>query len=284
MRNKLLISLLFLASYFLLPASAFAQFTSVSATVIDPNGIPYAGGTMSAVLVPNVSGAYTLSGSPYSGRINPTALDATGSFTVQFADNGVLLPASSQWQITVCAPGRLPLPIGTGGLCFTAAALTITGGSQNISATLNASATALVQIWNPSRVFNTAPAAGTASLGATTMTTAPAIPAIGTRYNLSTYISQTVLGASCAGNTTIVVNAIFQDPNAAAPQTTPIATYTVTTNGTLGIVPLTANSYAGSISFSAKAGTVVQYSTTYTPGGSCAPAPAVQFFPVLELQ
>jgi hypothetical protein len=283
MKTRICFAIAFLAA-FLLPGKSFAQFTSVSATVLDPLGIPFAGGTMTALLVPNVSGNYTLSGAAYSGRIAPTALDSTGSFTVQFADNGVLLPASSQWQITICAPQRVPPPLGTGGLCFTAPALTITGGSQNISVNLNAAATALSTLYNPSRVFNTLPAAGTASIGATTMTTAPATPATGTRYNLSAYISQTVLGASCAGNSTIVLNAIFQDPNAASAQTTAIATFTVTTNGTLGIVPITANPYAGTISFTAKAGTAVQYSTTYTPGGSCAPAPAVQLFPVLELQ
>jgi hypothetical protein len=264
--------------------SAFAQFTVVSATVLDPNGIAFAGGTMSAVLVPNTSGNYTLSGFPYSGRIAPTSLDSTGSFTVQFADNAVLVPASSQWQITICAPSRVAAPIGIGGLCFTAAALTITGATQNISANLNAAATQLLTTWNPSRAFNTIPAASAASITATTMATAPAIPATGTRYNFSAYVSQTVLGASCAGNSTLVLNAIFQDPNAAAPQTTAIATFTVTTNGTLGIVPITANVYAGAISLIAKAGTVVQYSTTYTAGGSCSPAPTVQLFPVLELQ
>jgi hypothetical protein len=34
----------------------------------------------------------------------------------------------------------------------------------------------------------------------------------------------------------------------------------------------------------AKASTAVQFSTTFTPGGSCAPAPTVQLFPTLTLQ
>lgn len=275
---------LVLFAVLILAPGARAQFTTVSATVLDPNGIPYANGSMSALLVPNTSGAYTLSGSNYSGRIGPASLDSTGSFTIQFADNSVLLPASSQWVITVCAGSRAPGPIGTNSQCFTAAALTISGASQNISTNLNSAAVALVATWNPSRLFNTIPAAGVASIGATTMVTAPAQPSAGTHYMLTGYVTQTVLGASCAGNSTVVLNAIYQDPNAAAPQTQAIATYTVTTNGTLGIVPLTANIYAGQFSLMAKAGTVVQYSTTYTAGGSCSPAPTVQLFPILELQ
>jgi hypothetical protein len=284
MRKKILVFLFLLIVILLLPRPSFAQFTAVSMTVLDPNGIPYAGGTISAVLVPNTSGNYTLSGFPYSGRINPTALDATGSVTVQFADNAVLVPASSQWQITVCAPSRISPPLGSGGLCFTAPALTITGASQNISANMNAAATALATLWNPSRVFNTLPAASAANVPTTTMTTAPATPALGTHYVFSVYATQTVLGASCVGNSTIVINAIIQDPNAAAPQTTAIATFTVTTNGTLGIVPLTASTYGGNMPFLAKPGVVIQYTSVFTPGGSCAPAPTVQVVPTLELQ
>lgn len=120
--------------------------------------------------------------------------------------------------------------------------------------------------------------------GGSVLATLVAIPAAGTHYLFTGYVTQTVLGASCAGNTTVVLNAIFQDPNAASAQTQAIATFTVTTNGTLGIVPITANTYAGQFSFVAKAGTVVQCSTTLTAGGSCSPTPTVQVFPILEIQ
>jgi len=113
------------------------------------------------------------------------------------------------------------------------------------------------------------------------MATAPTIPTVGTTYRFAAYVSQTVLGSGCAGNSTIAVNVITQDPNAASAQTTAAATFTVTTNGTLGVVPITTE-LQNPFTFRAKAGTVVQFSTTYTPGGSCSPAPTVQIYPVLE--
>jgi hypothetical protein len=105
----------------------------------------------------------------------------------------------------------------------------------------------------------------------------------GTTYTFSGYVTETIVGTSCANTSTVVLNAIFQDPNAAGAQTTPIGTFTITTNGTLGIVPLTANAYAGKITFVAKPSTNVQYSTTKTDDGACSPAATVQVFPILEL-
>lgn len=286
MRKKILIALFFLASCFV-PLSSRAQtITTVTGTILDPQGVAFEGGQVTINVVSPSGGVtpfVTATGSPLIAP-QVVSLSPTGNFSVGVVANASISPASTTYTIRAC-PVAVQPPIGSSTQnCATITGVTIAGASQDVSATLSAAASSLVQTWNPSRIYNTAPAAGTASIGATTMATAPAIPATGTRYNLSTYITQTVLGASCAGNTTIVVNAIFQDPNAAAPQTTAIATYTVTTNGTLGIVPITANAYAGAISFVAKAGTVAQFSTTFTPGGSCAPAPTVQIFPVLELQ
>jgi len=286
MRKKILLGLFFLASCLVPLASRAQTITTVTGTILDPQGISFAGGQVTINVVSPSGGVTPFVTATGATMIAPqiVTLSSSGSFSVGVVANASISPASTTYTIRACPVGVQP-PIGAGTQgCATATGITIAGASQDVSATLNALTASLAQTWNPSRFFNTAPAAGTASIGPTTMTTAPAIPVTGTRYNLSTYITQTALGASCAGNSTIVVNAIFQDPNAAAPQTTPLATYTVTTNGTLGIVPITANAYAGSISFVAKAGTVVQYSTTYTPGGSCSPAPAVQFFPVLELQ
>jgi hypothetical protein len=287
MRRKIFLAVAVLASCLLPLASIHAQtITAVSGTVLDPQGSSFAGGQVTINVVSPSGGVTPFVTATGATMIAPqiVSLSASGSFSVGVVANASISPASTTYTIRACPIG-MQLPMGSATqTCVTATGITIAGASQDVSATLNALTVSQMQTWNPSRIFNTLPTAGTASLGATTMTTAPAIPATGTRYNLSSYISQTVLGASCAGNSTIVVNAIFQDPNAAAPQTTPIATYTVTTNGTLGIVPLTANVYSGGISFIAKPGTVVQYSTTYSPGGSCSPAPAVQFFPVLELQ
>jgi hypothetical protein len=128
-------------------------------------------------------------------------------------------------------------------------------------------------------VYNTAPAAGTSSIGAITMVTAPA----NANYFFTAYATQTVLGTSCTGNTTIAVNLVFQDPNAASSQTIQaFGLFTVTNNGTLGIVPASLSGTANlAIMIRAKSGTVVQFSTIYSLGATCSPGPTVQIFPSL---
>jgi hypothetical protein len=278
------------AAFFVVLALALGasaqNLTAVSATVVDPNGIPYANGTVIFALGPlPFSTPPTLPTTPttsVAGTLGPFPLSVAGVLNVNLPSNAAITPGSTQWTPTVCSQagaGHLDQPIQ--GNCFTAAAITISGASQDISVQLLAAALPLTARANVSKLYSTLPAAGTSSLTPTTMVTAPAIPALGTSYRLSGYLSQTVLGSSCAGNTTIVLNAVFQDPAAAAPQTVAMTTFTVTTNGTLGDVPITTE-LANPFTIRAKAGTAVQFSTTYTPGGSCSPAPAVQLYPVLE--
>jgi hypothetical protein len=143
--RKILSFALVLAGAFLfallLPESARAQFTTVTARVTDPNGIPYAGATMTALLVPASSGGYTLNNKPYSGQIAPVSLDATGKFSANFGDVTLITPASAQWAITIdIAPGVLG-PFGTGpqSFTFTSTGTTISGSSVvNITNSLNA--------------------------------------------------------------------------------------------------------------------------------------------------
>jgi hypothetical protein len=125
---------------FALPAAA--QFTTVSGTVTDPNGVPYAGGTITAALV--ISASPTLNGLAYTPPTQAVGLSSNGSFLMQLADNSVLLPGGSQWRFTVCsAIGTVQPAFGTASQCFTAGPITISGASQSITATLNAAATAL---------------------------------------------------------------------------------------------------------------------------------------------
>ena len=124
------------------PALAFGQFTTVSGTVIDPNGIPYAGGTITAKLV--LSGVTpTLNGGSFS-MTGSAGLSKAGSFTMNLADNSVMVPNTLQWSFTVCsAIGTVNPAIGTGSQCFTPAPITISGSSQSISTQLQAAALAL---------------------------------------------------------------------------------------------------------------------------------------------
>lgn len=137
MRKTLWIAaLLFLASCFLLPASSFAQnFTVVSATVVDPAGLPYAFASVQVQLIPT-GVTPTLNGLAVSAFARATA-DATGTFSITLASNAVLLPGGTQWQFTVNeSPGIAP-PAGTGPQTIVAT-ITISGASQSLSATLNA--------------------------------------------------------------------------------------------------------------------------------------------------
>jgi len=133
------VPLLFLAIAWTSPA--FAQFTTVTATVTDPNGIPYAGAIMSAILVPASSGGYTLGGTPYSGQVGPVQLDSAGKFSVNFGDVAQITPGSAQWQITIdSAAATIQAPLGTGpqSFTFTSTGTTISGSSiVNLTASLN---------------------------------------------------------------------------------------------------------------------------------------------------
>lgn len=276
-----------LLGIFALAVAARAQtITAVTATIADPNGIPYSFAPVTINLAPSPgtpSPTIAATGAPVVMPINPTT-NSAGAFSVNLIANGSISSAGSTYTFRVCVPPVAP-PIGTGAGCVTITGVTIAGASQDLSATFAAvPPPALANVTNQSRLYNIAPAAGTASIGATTMVTAPAQPATGTHYVFSFYATQTVLGTSCTGNTTVTVNAIVTDPNAAAPQTTAVGVFTVTTNGTLGIVPLTSSAYGGNMPLVAKAGTIVQFSTTYALGTACAPGPTVQLFPTLELQ
>lgn len=126
----------------LLSAGALAQFTTVTGTVTDPNGLPYAFGTISPALVS--SGSPTLNGLPYSPPQQPSGLNSAGSFTMRLADVTVLLPGGSTWSFTVCSGvGSVQPSFGKASQCFTATGISISGASQDIGATLNASALAL---------------------------------------------------------------------------------------------------------------------------------------------
>ena len=127
---------------------AHAQFTLVTGTVVDPNGLPYANGTISPVLVLPGGISPTLNGLSYSPPTAPAGLDGTGSFTMNLADNAILLPALTTWNFTVCsAAGTVQPAIGTGSVCFALSVpVTITGVTQNISVQLNAVALPLSKV------------------------------------------------------------------------------------------------------------------------------------------
>jgi len=139
-------------AFLLLPTSANAQtYTSVSATITDPNGLPYSGALITFSLTPH-SGQATIAPCPQSPcpvHVPGTAqADATGTFTVTLLANASMLPAGIQWTIGVTEPG-VPLPWGTGPQQFTYT-FTAAGASQNLSVAMSALAPSLIQIPIPS--------------------------------------------------------------------------------------------------------------------------------------
>ena len=123
---------------------AAAQFTTVSGTVTDPNGLPYANGTISAALVSSASPKFTATNQPYTPPTQPVGLSPAGSFVMQLADNTQLTPGGSTWSFTVsCAAGCVPPAGGKGPVSFTVTGVMISGASQSITAPLTAAAPAL---------------------------------------------------------------------------------------------------------------------------------------------
>jgi hypothetical protein len=132
------------------PLAAQAQFTSVSGTITDPNGLPYTNASVQATLVPPPGGpTLTLSGAQFAANVPPGRTDAKGNFSLLLADNtqiqcnlGTCTP-QTQWSFLVDVAG-IAAPLGSGQQTFTVV-LTISGASQDISAQLSAAAPSLLK-------------------------------------------------------------------------------------------------------------------------------------------
>lgn len=132
----------------MIPTVARAQTTTVFATVVDPNGNPYAGGTVSAILAMPVGvQEASVGGSPIFQHSGPWGLDSTGHFSIILPDNTFIDPAGTQWYFKVCGT---PTNIGPRGnvapvqVCFNSASpYLISGASVSLTAQLNAVAAIL---------------------------------------------------------------------------------------------------------------------------------------------
>jgi len=125
-------------------SAALAQFTTVTGTITDPNSVPYSNGNITAQLV-TTGTTPTLNGLPFS-MSGSSGLDVNGKFTMRLADNTQIVPGGLQWKFTVtCGGGCVPPAGGTGPQQFSVS-ITISGVSQDISATLSAAAPALTRV------------------------------------------------------------------------------------------------------------------------------------------
>lgn len=138
-----------------------ANFTLVTGTVLDPNGVPYADGSITAQLV-TAGTSPTLNGGSFA-MTGSARLSKTGTFTMQLADNNSISPTGLKWLFTVSSfRGTVEPAGGTGPQSFTAS-ITITGATQDISSQLQAAAPALTVTVASSSLGPTVivPAAGT---------------------------------------------------------------------------------------------------------------------------
>ena len=103
--------LVLLAIIFGTATIAFAQvsYSTVTATVTDPNGNPYANASLTANLVSSagypVSSASTPNGQLFNAKQVLATLDATGHFSIQLVPNNILSnPSGTQWKISIVYP------------------------------------------------------------------------------------------------------------------------------------------------------------------------------------
>ena len=142
-------------------SGAWAQFTTVSGTVIDPNGLPYAYGTIASIIVSSNTPKFSSNSQPYFQPTQATGLDVNGKFLVRLADNTLLTPGGTTWTFTVCSTqGTVQPAFGKGPVCFVVTGITISGASQDIGATLTAAALPLTANFSSGGTFPTNPQLG----------------------------------------------------------------------------------------------------------------------------
>jgi hypothetical protein len=113
-------------------------FTTVSGVIVDPNGIPWAGGTITAQLVTPGGTAPTLNGVSFTATNASGLLGPGGTFSFRLGDNGVILPPGTKWQFTVSiSPGVLP-PAGKGPQSFSVTTPINCGTNTPATCTANA--------------------------------------------------------------------------------------------------------------------------------------------------
>jgi hypothetical protein len=143
---------------------------NVSGTVLDPDGVPYAGATVQSTLISPGGPSPSLTpcnnpqvGCPLAAPWPATTTGPDGSFHFTLYANSSILPASTQWQFTVAQPG-INSPWGTGGQTFTYQAAI--NANVNLSTTLNALAPRLtVPFCNPN-ISGSCPASSGCAIGA----------------------------------------------------------------------------------------------------------------------
>jgi len=122
-----------LVGMLLLGASAYAQMTSLSATVVDSTSTTWANGSWSLVFTPNPSqpnpAVYNIGGTPLSSAVTSQFgyMDGSGALSLSVYQTAPITPVGSSWTLTVCPYSTAPCGIYN----FTAV-----GSSMDLSSSL----------------------------------------------------------------------------------------------------------------------------------------------------
>lgn len=132
----------------LLVGTAYAQNTTVSATVVDSSGQVYSNGTWKADFLPtpNTPGPYTQQGQSFTQHFNGSITN-NGSFTSTVADNSTIVPAKSKWTFTICPNASFQCTVINQA---------ITGATLDLSSAINSALPPSLVNINPNPNFATA--------------------------------------------------------------------------------------------------------------------------------
>ena len=298
------------APYSLAGTWNFALDNATAATVSTTNATPTAqlcahywatgGVDTDSCLGETMSFAAGLNGKATVTFVNPAT---TGGTLFDFSNGG------TQSDSITCGPTTSSSCVITGVLQLSGGGTNGSisfGGLQNSSGTYNfknASAATTLQIASTGIIarydnivtvgnglgaenYNTAATSQTASIGATTMVTAPAAD---TNYEFQAYIGQLNAGTTCTTAGSVGVNLVYTDPITGSVYTVVLPIDQSGGTAFVTTVPLSSStltvSNTGSVtySFRAKASTNIQVSTTYT-AGTCGTGQAYNFYPKLFQQ
>ena len=138
--KRALLTLLFLLG---LGGLTCAQtYTTVTATVVDPNGTAYAYGTYTIALSNTTGQQPQLNGNANFQTVFSGSLTLAGLMSISLPSVSVMTPAGLQWQFQVCANPKQVVnifpPVNTPCFSYTSTGTQISGTSVNISTSLSA--------------------------------------------------------------------------------------------------------------------------------------------------
>lgn len=133
------------AVFFMCAVAASAQnFTTVTGTITDTNGLPYSNASVTAEIQP--AGTNPAVPPPCAGQTSTNcgisgvqrgSADVNGTFSMTLASNAAIIPGGTQWKFTVTITPGIPPPAGTGSQSCTAT-VSISGASQSVTASFSA--------------------------------------------------------------------------------------------------------------------------------------------------